>query len=206
MNWVAEGLLFPLEQVVNLMVSQDPVTASRLSLHAGRSVGLHTDSPAMQIRIQILEQGLRLSTDFTDACDAYIRGPSRVLLGMMTRSTASARQVPQQVQLNGDLELLESIFDTLTSMPINWQDPLSRVLGDVLTHGIERSTRAARDWGQDSVVRVTHNLDAWLHIESRLLPDRAEIADYHDRLDALKLRLDRLEARLSLRTNAPGIR
>lgn len=205
MNWVAEGLLFPLEQVVNLMVRQDPVTANRLSQHAGRSVGLHTESPALQIRIQILDQGLRLSTVVTEECDAYISGPSRVLLGMMTRSTASARQVPQQVQLSGDVEMLESIFDALTSMPINWQEPLSLVLGDVLTHGIERSARAASEWGQDSVARVTHNLDAWLHIESRLLPDRAEIMDYHDRLDALKLRLDRLEARLSLRANAPGI-
>ena len=57
-------------------------------------------------------------------------------------------------------------------------------------------SKEAGDWRQESRTALTQTLDDYLVEEIRVVPARFEAQELSDGIDALRLRIDRLEARL----------
>ena len=81
-------------------------------------------------------------------------------------------------------------------LDVNWQGPFSSVFGDVITQGTEEFASSMARWTRQSSHRAAENLDEYLHEESRWLPSRPESESFNRRIDEIRLRLDRLAARL----------
>ena len=106
------------------------------------------------------------------------------------------------LSISGDAELIQALYHFASDLDLKWEDYLAPFLGDLLTREATRASDAARQWGSDAAASLTETLDEYLAEEARILPSAGEIDYFNDSVAALRLRLDRLEARLQLLENA----
>jgi ubiquinone biosynthesis protein UbiJ len=79
---------------------------------------------------------------------------------------------------------------------LRWDDYLAPFLGAVATNEIARVSKEAGDWRRESRTALAQTLDDYLVEEIRAVPARFEAQELSDGIDALRLRIDRLEARV----------
>ncbi len=87
---------------------------------------------------------------------------------------------------------------TIESLDINWQDYLAPILGDVLSNELGEVERSAKDWGRSAGGSMRRNVRDYLSEEARLVPTALEVDSFSNRLDHLRLGIDRLEAKTEL--------
>lgn len=81
-------------------------------------------------------------------------------------------------------------------MNLEFEEALSKVVGDIAAHRIAGGLKAADAWRQDAATRLSENLAEYLTEEQALLVPRHELLALRDGTDKLRAELDRLEQRL----------
>ncbi|MCP5347294.1 MAG: hypothetical protein R3F41_17240 [Gammaproteobacteria bacterium] len=218
----SSSLLLPFESLVNRCIGQDMKLAEGISRHSGKTLQLQCTMPALDIyvhfypasvtlsfaaedpRVETTAAGHRYANQTVDpnadaepsAADARISGSAVTLLGLLTDRNRSL--VNPALQISGDVEFVQSVYRLFTGMQIDWQEPLSRIIGDVPTHGLQQFLDRLKTATQQTADSVRRSLDEYLHEESRLVPPPNQVEAFDRELDALRLRLDRLQARVQL--------
>ncbi len=128
--------------------------------------------------------------------DARISGSALTLLRLLIEREAERPLVDPALQISGDVEFVQSVYHLFKTMRIDWQEPLSRVIGDVPTHGLEQLIDSLKSFTRQAADSTRRNLDEYLHEESRLVPPRNQVEAFDCEMDELRLRLDRLHARV----------
>ena len=104
----------------------------------------------------------------------------------------------EHVAERGDVEFVQSVYRLFAAMEIDWQEPLAQVIGDIPTQGLQQLFDGLRSFTRKTTDSARRNLDEYLHEESQLVPPLHQIEAFDHRLDDLRLRLDRLQARVQL--------
>ena len=98
--------------------------------------------------------------------------------------------------IDGDVELGQRFQDVLQGVTIDWEEQLSRALGDVAAHSIGNLVRDARAWQQRTLSTIGQDLTEYLQEERRDLPPRHRVDDYMRAVDELRADCDRLARRV----------
>ncbi len=197
---LGNAVLWPAQQLVNGLISSDAHVQAKLNAFANKAIQINTSSPSLNMRVTIETRQLRFtaidSEQFELPVDATIEGPASKLFEQLMDSSSRQALVSQDLAIEGDLQLVQDMLAAIRSLDIDWQDYLSPVIGDVLTQQLGQSLNESRTWLSDSERRVRASLDDYLKEEARLFPQQIQISNFEDDLDALKLRVDRVHARI----------
>ena len=104
------------------------------------------------------------------------------------------------VELVGDSQVLVTLQNIMTDLRLDGEAELARWLGPVAGHAIGSALRRSHHWGRESRASLRQTLAEYLTEESRQLVGQAEARARAEQLHALRLQLDRLEARVALLT------
>jgi ubiquinone biosynthesis protein UbiJ len=181
---------------VNRALKTDPEMLARLAPLAGRVCRIEITDLGIVLDVTPKEAGLGFSAAGSQTPDVNLRGS---LIGIARLATGSERLPSSaRVEIAGDAELANSFSRALREFDPDWEEELSRYVGDIPAHIIGRVFREARAWGQTARTRLGADLSEYLREETRLLPDRAEVAAFVREVDALRADADRLAARFDL--------
>jgi ubiquinone biosynthesis protein UbiJ len=132
-----------------------------------------------------------------------LRGPPFSLLRLL-RSGGGRPLFDGEVQVEGDMGVLQDLHACLAALDVDWEELLARWVGDVAAHGIARQARALAGWVGEGRESLGLDLKEYLWEEARLLPRQEAVAEYLSAVDALRddverltKRVDRLAARLA---------
>jgi len=194
--------LWPAEQLINGAIASDPHVQKKIAAFAGKAIQINTRMPALEIRVVMEADHIRLtavdSAQYALPVDASINGPTGKLLQQLFDTSTKHALVDEDVELDGDVQLIQDLLTTIKTLDIDWQDYLAPVLGDVLTQQIGQSLDETRAWASDSRKRVQRSMEDYLKEEARLFPHEQQLRNFADNLDELKLRIDRVDARVQL--------
>ena len=124
--------------------------------------------------------------------DLTVRAPSFALLeAALKRGDAP----PRGIELNGNAETGQVFSRLLKQADLDWEELLSRYVGDVAAHQIGNLARGLLRWGRDAGERLAQDLAEYLQYESSALPPRHEVEVFLDSVDRLRSDVDRLAAR-----------
>jgi ubiquinone biosynthesis protein UbiJ len=118
------------------------------------------------------------------------------MLRLLTDRSDTRSLVNPAIQISGDVEFVQSVYRLFAAMEIDWQEPLSQVIGDVPVQGLQQLFDGLRSFTRKTADSARRNLDEYLHEESRLVPPLHQVEAFDQGLDDLRLRLDRLQARV----------
>jgi ubiquinone biosynthesis protein UbiJ len=209
---LSSNLLVPFETLVNRCIDQDIKLAQGIAQHSDKTLQLDITSPSVSVQVRFYPASITLlfAPDAVNETpdpsmreeaiqpDGRIRGSSLAMMRLLTERNEARSLVNPAIQISGDSEFVQSVYRLFLDMEINWQEALSRLIGDVPTHGVEQLLRSLGEFGRSTVASVRRNVDEYLHEESRVVPPRNQVEVFDRELDALRLRLDRLQARLQL--------
>jgi len=103
---------------------------------------------------------------------------------------------PRGIEINGDAETAQTFSRLLRQADLDWEELLSRYIGDVAAHQIGSLARGFMRWGKNAAGRFGQDMAEYLVYESAMLPPRHEVESFLDEVDRLKSDVDRLAARL----------
>lgn len=202
--------LWPAQQLINTVIQGDAHVQDQLRAFSGKAIQINPSSPALPLRIVVEDQQLRLtaidSQQYALEVDATIRGPVSKLLEQLFAESPRQPLVGGEVEVEGDVQLVQDLLAAVKYLDIDWQDHLSPVLGDVFTHQLGQALTGTRAWATGSADRVHASIDDYLKEEAKLFPHEQALRNFQDDLDAIKLRLDRIHARVDrLRKNLSAL-
>jgi len=164
------------------------VAARRLS---GKS--LQIEAGGWRVRAVTAGERLVLLPGDASPCDAMICGSVRALLQM-----AGGRGLARDsgVQVRGDAEVAGAYRELLLLARPDWEEELSRFVGDLPARRAGRFAAAAADWLRGAARSTGENVAEYLQEESRDLVGRTEVDEFLRGVDDLREAGDRLVARI----------
>lgn len=100
------------------------------------------------------------------------------------------------VRITGDPLVARDFGELISLAAPDFEEELSRIVGDVAARQAGKLFRGLRDWGMDSADRLSRTLAEYLQEESRDLPTRHEVDAFLDEVDTVASDTARLEARI----------
>ncbi len=179
------------------------------SLSALLTQALHTDAQARErlralgpcrVRLAVAPApafGLEIAADGAvrlaapeDAAELAVEGH----LGAFARYALTGRA--DDIRFAGEAERAKRLRELLAGLDLDWEELAAGAVGGtaarLLGRGAEEFARAARQ----TAAAAEDNARGYLHFESELLPERAELARFLREVDRLRDDLERLEQRL----------
>jgi len=101
------------------------------------------------------------------------------------------------VVIEGDMEVGRAVQRFLDGLEIDWEEQLSKYVGDVVAHQVGSVVREVFSWGKKTSETLMQNGVEYLQEESRELPHPVEVEAFVDAVDSLRADVDRMSARVS---------
>ncbi|MFV3379423.1 MULTISPECIES: ubiquinone biosynthesis accessory factor UbiJ [Pseudomonas] len=190
------GLLASVEHGLNRVLRMDSTALPRLAALEGKVIEIDCRQPALQLYILPDEEGLMLAAHWEGEVDCSLRAPAGSLAQLAFAKDKNAVLHSPQVELHGDSAVLLDLVGVLQDLELDWEYELSRWLGPVATALVAGHLRLRARWTRQGLSRFSQNLSEYLAEESRTLVGRREAEAAFSELDALKVDIERLEARL----------
>ena len=194
--------LLPVEKILNAIVARDPHIAKKLVAFDSTCIEVVSLRPDFSLSIRFEESTIKLSTIDSQTlgiqADATISGPAESLLGLLAKKSDHRAMADATIDISGDASLVQDLQMTLASLDTDWQDYLAPILGDVLSNELGEIQSNAQDWGKSAGTSMHRGVRDYLSEEARLVPSKLEVDSFSNRLDHLRLSIDRVAANTEL--------
>lgn len=194
-----------LEQTLDRILELDPEARRRFAGLHGRVIRLDLRGTGIQLHFVPAQDGrVRLLGRFEGEPDSTLSGSPLDLLRARDPASGHRQLFAGRVSIEGDQALAQRFSEALGGIDIDWEEQLSRLVGDIAAHEIGRAVRAAAAEGRRIGRGSGEDLAAYLTDEAGLVPHRLEVEAFLDRVDGLRDDVERLEARIALLERARG--
>ena len=130
--------------------------------------------------------------------DATIHGSPIALIKLSTSKNAGATLLESDVEIEGDMQVAEKFSAILREVDIDWEELFSKLVGDIFAHQAGETVRSVTGWLKDSAEAMKLNTGEYISEESGMSPANAEVSEFMDDVDEVRMSIDRLEARIQL--------
>ncbi|MGA9854930.1 MAG: SCP2 sterol-binding domain-containing protein [Gammaproteobacteria bacterium] len=159
----------------------------------GKVIALELKELPLKLYFLPQDGKLKVRGDHHGPLDMTIRAASFALLETAWKRGEAP---PRGIEINGDAETAQTFSRLLKRADLDWEELLSRYVGDVAAHQIGSLARSFIRRGKDAAGRLGQDMAEYLVYESALLPPRHAVDTFLDEVDKLKNDVDRLTARL----------
>lgn len=191
--WVYQTL----GKLINQALSLDPEAKEQLAQLADQTVALEITDWQLKFTLLLTTNGVQLLNEEPQTIDATISGP---LLGIMQTACSGGDPTTMRqagLRMEGDIRLAEQLKRILSSLEIDWQEPLSQVVGPTLSSGMSEGMHRTNEIVKNIFRSGVNQLTTFLTTDSGCLPSEAEITQFNRAVTVLRYDVDRLEARLN---------
>jgi ubiquinone biosynthesis protein UbiJ len=191
--------LASVEALLNRSISQSTRAAAEARRLNGTSLRIDIEG-MLCLRVAVADDKLALSADGDCPGDAGISGSPLALLGLragrVNLADRGAARDRGAVQISGDAEIAERYRELFSLARPDWEEELSRLVGDVPARLVSRFATGALSWARQTGRTARQNLVEYLQEESRDLVSRPELDEFFLEVDQVRETADRVEARL----------
>lgn len=186
-----QALQFALDQALSL----DSTITDQLKSLDGKLIEMII-SP-LNVHFYILIQGgkLLLNSKAQQAPDTVIHSSPMGLIRLSLLPSSKMRSLfNDNIKISGDMELGRDLKKIMDNVDIDWEGHLAHFTGDVVAHHIGKVFRKGRSFGRHYLQSFKQNTQDYLCQESALLTTTAEVEQFNQAVDELRLRTERLIA------------
>ncbi len=188
-----------LEGLINRLLALDPAAMRRLAGWHGRVIAIALRGTGITLYFIPDQAGrLQLLGRYEGEPDCTIEGSPLDLMRASDPEQGSAQLFAGHVRIHGDTELAHRFSETLGGLDIDWEEQLSRYVGDIAAHELAGLARRAREQGRETGGRMQQYLSEYLTEEARLLPSPHELEAWIREVERTRDDVERLAARIRL--------
>ena len=204
----ADPLLARLEQAVSVALSRllktNPETAARLANLEGSVIEVALRDSTRSAYALPGAHGVKLKRRHDGAVAVKVSGRMADFLAYARASRRGDSLGAGRIEIAGDLAIAQQVQSLLGELSIDWEELLSRSIGDVQAHQVGRAARAVFDFGKRALAKLERDAADYLKHESRVVLSHEELERFGRAVFTLADDVERLEARIKrLRERAP---
>lgn len=193
--------LSAIETAFNAWLKLDSEALPRFAALDGKIIRFHITGLDLNLYFLPASSGIQVLGSYPDEeqggiVDAAIHGSPMALIRLSTANNSGEAMLKSDVEIEGDMRIAEKFSAILREVDIDWEELLSRLVGDVVAHQAGQVTRNAAGWIKDTAEAMKLNTAEYLSEESGLSLAEAEISGFIDQVDDIRMGVDRLEARI----------
>ena len=196
---LSTSILWPAEKFINHLIQNDSHVEKQFSNLAGKSLEINTSSPSMRLIVQFDCREIRLveadENQLEAQADLKVSGDCDQLLKMLFNRGEGTSFNPK-INLAGDAILAQELQEALLAIDIDWLRSLAPWLGHIAANQVAKNGQKAVDWGNRFRESVSRNFHDYKEEETELFPQIRALDRFKHDLDLLKLRVDRVMARV----------
>lgn len=208
-----EAVTRAIETALNGYLGLDPELARKLAPLAGKVVAIELRGLNLAFYLQVADErlGLRSRRGSTSSVHGLVRvlsvydgvpdttlnGTPLTMARLGLSATSGELLFSGAVRIDGDVGLGQQFKKLLDSIDIDWEEQLSRVVGDVVAHRAAVAWRDLSHWARQTFDTLGRDTAEYFHEERRDLPTRDEVDGYLAAIDTLRADADRLEQRVA---------
>lgn len=189
-------LLGQLATVLNRNVALSERATTLAGQLDGRVLGLTLEGTPITLFFKVEQGRVLIDSRHEGDTDASLSGTPLGLLSLVGPGAAD-RMRTAGIRISGDAEVAQRFQNLLQQAQPDFEEELSRVVGDVAAHQVANFARGFLDWGRKAADSLSMNVAEYLQEEGRDVPSRVEIDEFLESVDRLREDTDRLEARLA---------
>lgn len=185
-----------LSTMLNRNVAQSERASALARQLEGRGLSLVFEGTPLTFCFRVADGRIALDTRDAGAVDATLSGSPLSLLSLVGPG-AEDRLRGSSIRIAGDAEVAQRFRELLQQAQPDFEEELSRVVGDVAAHQVANIARGFFGWGRKAADSFSTNVAEYLQEEGREVPARVEVEEFLEAVDQLREATDRLDARLS---------
>ena len=190
---------------MNHVLRQQSAARERMRSHVGRQLRIVVAGPlgrSVHSDARVGNDGLLALTTGGTASAVITLAPTLDAVFGLLRSGAAG--IGPHVKVEGDVMLAVAVAEVVRLLRWDYEEDLSRIVGDVAAHRISRGARAIREEAGGLRRRSLEALQQTTTSPDGVLTPRGDLADFASQIEQLSQRVDRLEVRVQHRLD--GIR
>jgi ubiquinone biosynthesis protein UbiJ len=186
-----------LEKALNRYLALDPESKSRLEILQGKVVTLELRGINLTFQLVFSADQVHVNwKDFVKA-DTVISGSPLTLLRMSFAEGNRKQFFAEEASIEGNLDLGQHVIDLFDQLEIDWEEYLSKVVGDVPAHQIGRFAKRIKKVSRRFSDAMCHDLNQYIHEEIEIFPPAEALNDFYHDVDAVRMDVDRIAARIA---------
>ncbi len=193
---VMQPLLGIVESALNRYLALDPEVSGQLAELEDACIALRLEAPDVEVYCEPRARSLHLLAGCERSPDCSIQGSALSLIKLLRSDEPTALLHSGEVKIHGDSRIAQRFSDILKQMEIDWEELMSKLVGDFAAHRIGVQTRQAQAWVKETLRALQWDTKEYLQEESGLLPTRIEVNHLFEQTEFLRADVDRLEARI----------
>lgn len=186
-----------LTSALNSCLALDPETPEKLRAFDGKVICIEILGPNRRIYLSINADRMAVVQSCETEPDATISGSPTALFRLGMHRDAAPLFFTGDVVIQGDTRLGRQFKSLLADMDIDWEEHLSRLVGDMAAHRVFELFNELRTWSKTAADHFANDLGEYLQEESRDVVSEAEMGMFYQQVDRLRDDTDRLEARIN---------
>lgn len=182
--------------ILNHLLAGADWARARLQPYGGRHCAL--SAPPLQLQLSIDDAGyFRLASPGATADVSITLAP--LTPWQLPQLLQDPTALMAQAHITGQADLAETLGFVLRNLRWDYEEDVSRLVGDIAARRLGQGLRGLGRWSQDAQLRLSENFAEYLDTETTLLPRRSELALQEAGITQLSAALDALEQRLNRR-------
>ncbi|NIR28011.1 MAG: sterol-binding protein [Gammaproteobacteria bacterium] len=188
--------LLVLESVFNRVLRLDPEAPQRLAPLAGVVLAVRFVGLDLPLHLRFDADGVAFLREAPERVDVTISGPPLELLRVLLIEATDPAGFPEEISISGDIGTAQRVKSALRGLDLDWEEALSRVMGDVAAHQVGRTLRGLDGWGRRSIETLLGDAGEYLTQEVYAVPARSELEAFATAVDLLRDDVERLDRRV----------
>jgi ubiquinone biosynthesis protein UbiJ len=180
----------PASAAINHVLRSAPLALERLAKHAGRTVAFHVGPLGLAFTVQTT--GEVVAAVQGAPRDLVVRISPFLLPRLALREDAAWREVDMQ----GDMELAQEISFLARNLDWDYEEDLSKVVGDAAAHRLAGGARGAIEWAREASLRLAQGAAEYWTEEDPLVASRVKVEGFVREVGELRDAVERLEKRI----------
>jgi len=191
-----------LASALNNYLALDPEAPEKLTAFDGKLICIDIKGPDRTIYLLINGNRISVVKTYDAEPDATIIGSPAALFKLGVHRDSAPLFFAGEVEIRGDTRLGRQFKSLLAEMEIDWEEHLSRFVGDIAAHRIAGLFNDLREWSNTAADNFADDVGEYLQEESRDVVSGAEMGMFYQQVDKLRDDTERLKARID---RLPGI-
>lgn len=185
-----------LETGVNKLHQLDSSAVIKRKQLNGTIIGASLKELDFPLYFVISDQQVDILNKFDGQADCYIRVSLSALNKLQDNYQLTHLIKTGQLEVEGDIQLVQQFAKLLTDMKIDWEEHLSRQVGDVIAHKLCYHAKKIHQGTLTQLINAEKQSALFITEEIKLAPNGLEVAYFCEQVKTLDMQTEKLLLKL----------
>ena len=191
---IMDMAIWPINKLINNTLQLDQESLDKLAPLAGKVLAIELTGTNQTVFAYMQVDALRLSFSHSGEPHTTLIGTPLAFMRFLMQKSNNA--INSDIKINGDPHFAQQLQMILTGLSIDWEEQLSKFIGDNAAHQMGRFGKGLQEWVKETRAALRNDTKEYLQQETQQLPERHQINDFLNEVDKLRNDVERLAVRI----------